>query len=87
MDKHTPGPWKIDRDFTQYEFNQYYSINSLDGYYKGDGSKTTTGKTLTTIKEDVAYGVQMMFAKLGKVAKVYKIITDTNFKKNHIYFV
>lgn len=56
----------------------------LDGLEYGDGYLDTTHKAvvLTTISLELARGVQQLWARLGKLAKIYRRTRDTNFKKN-----
>jgi ADP-heptose:LPS heptosyltransferase len=54
----------------------------LNGLLKGDGYRDNKNDVFSTAKENLAYGIQMLFVKLRKVSKVYKRIRDTNYKKD-----
>lgn len=62
----------------------------LDGMMAGDGysytKKNTTINIYTTVSESLAYGFQELYSRFGRLAKVYKYIRDTNFKKNTYIF-
>lgn len=54
----------------------------VSGLLKGDGYDDICHNVLSTSKQNIAFGTQLLFARLGIVAKVYKRNRDTNFKKN-----
>jgi hypothetical protein len=43
----------------------------IKGYQKADGCETKDGISYTTVSEDIAYGLQLLYAKLGVKASVY----------------
>jgi len=58
----------------------------LSGLFQGDGYTSVKSDVYTTSKEHLAYGIQLLFAKLGQVAKVYQRKRDTNYKKDSIIY-
>ena len=58
----------------------------LSGLLKGDGYQGTKDNVYSTAKENLAYGIQLLLVKLGKVSKVYKRTRDTNYKKNSVIY-
>lgn len=43
----------------------------IEGYKSADGCKTDDGVSFTTTSENIAYGLQLLYAKLGVKASVY----------------
>lgn len=58
----------------------------LNGAFLGDGYYGEKAAVYSTVNENLAYGMQLLISKLGKVAKVYKYKRDTNFKKDTIIY-
>jgi len=48
-----------------------YIEQFIEGYLMADGCKTKNGITYTTVSENIAYGLQLLYAKLGVKASVY----------------
>jgi len=48
-----------------------YIEHFIEGYLMADGCKTKNGVSYTTVSENIAYGLQLLYAKLGVKASVY----------------
>lgn len=48
-----------------------YIEQFIEGYLMADGCKTKDGICYTTVSENIAYGLQLLYAKLGIKASVY----------------
>ena len=66
----------------------------IDGYIAADGSVTNDGTSITTISPHIAYGIQLLYAKLGVKALVYHqkrpektIIEDRVVNQNNTYSI
>lgn len=58
----------------------------LSGVYDGDGYNDKKSIVYSTASKELAYGIQILESKLGRLAKVYKRNRDTNFKKDAIIY-
>lgn len=47
-------------------------IEFINGYLSADGCYTESGISYTTISEHIAYGLQLLYAKIGVKASIYK---------------
>lgn len=43
----------------------------IEGYEDSDGCETNAGKSITTISDNIALGIQRLYAKVGKKASLY----------------
>lgn len=61
----------------------------LAGLQQGDGYEGVKDIVYSTASRELAYGIQLLCAKIGNFPKIYKRTRDTNYKKNtviyHIY--
>lgn len=55
-----------------YDAPKYLLEEFINGYFDADGGKTPDGISYTTVSENIAYGIQLIYAKLGIKASVIK---------------
>ena len=58
----------------------------IDGYFAGDGYTYKNSKIYSTASQQIAYGIQELYSRLGQFAKVYKRTRDTNYNKNSVIY-
>ena len=54
-----------------YDAPKKYIEKFIDGYKMADGCDTKDGITFTTVSENIAYGIQLLYTKLGIKSSVY----------------